>query len=93
MSFALFVRRSTNRVSNTSTLVYEVIREDNKFTGNGSLSIDGNTCTYTVTNTGGQTREVRGTGNAIPARRKVKALVSKIKPAITLSSSQEVPDF
>ena len=71
----------------------EVIRENNKFTGSGSLSIDGNTCNYTVINTGGQTREVRGTGDATPARRKVKALVSKIKPTITLSSSQEIPDF
>ena len=29
MLFTLFVRRSTNRVSNTSTLDYEVLREDN----------------------------------------------------------------
>lgn len=69
----------------------ERIREATSFTGSGNLSLGSGSCTYSVTNQGGQNRTVTTTGTVGTLVRKVSILVSAITPAILISSWQEVP--
>lgn len=62
------------------------------FTGSGSLSIGQGSCSYTVTNTGGQNNTITATGVVGTVIRKVKILGTATTP-ITISTWQEVADF
>jgi hypothetical protein len=67
----------------------EVMRENNSYTGNDSVVLDGNTCTYTVTNTGGTTRSLIISGSVGGIVRKINITTSTFNPLV-ISSWQEV---
>lgn len=69
------------------------VRRDTNYSGTTVFSLDGNSCTYMVINTGGDTREVRAEASFGGATRKIKAGVSDLYPKILLSSWEEVADF
>lgn len=69
------------------------IRETTSFTGTGALTLTGDTCIYTVTNTGGQNRTITAIGTAGTATRKIAITLDKINPEIDIVSWQEVADF
>lgn len=69
------------------------IRETTSFTGVGMLTLTSDTCTYTVTNTGGQHRIITVTGTAGTVMRKIAITLDKINPEIDIVSWQEVADF
>lgn len=69
------------------------IHDTTSFTGTGTLTFGIDTCAYTVTNTGGENRQITATGNANTAVRKVKIIINDITPLITIFSWQEVADF
>ena len=69
------------------------IRDSTPFAGTSGLTLGQGTCTYTVTNTGGNTRRVTASGTVGTIVRKVLILVTSINPAIVLSSWQEVNTF
>lgn len=71
----------------------EKIRENQNYSGSGSLSFGQGNCTYQVTNLGGQNRQVSTSGSVRNSIRKMKILVSQIVPKIKISSWQEVSDF
>ena len=45
-------------VNSCAEIALEVMREDNNYTGTDNVTLNGNTCTYIVSNTGGTTRAV-----------------------------------
>ncbi len=69
------------------------IRDSTPFTGNGSLTLGQGTCSYAVTNQGGQNRTVTTSGTVGSVVRKVRIVVSGINPSIVIASWQEVSDF
>lgn len=69
------------------------IHDTTSFAGTGALTFGIDTCAYTVTNTGGENRQITATGNASTAVRKVKIIINDITPLITIFSWQEVADF
>lgn len=69
------------------------IRNDTNFVGTGSLTLGGQGCTYTVLNTGGNTREIQASSAVNLAARKMKVIVSDIFPKIIISSWKEISDF
>ncbi len=69
------------------------IRASTPFTGTGTLTLDAGSCTYTVTNTGGQTRTITSSGTVGTLVRKVRITIDKITPSINVTSWQEVADF
>lgn len=69
------------------------IRNATSFTGNGSLTLGQGTCSYTVTSQGGQNRTVTATGMVGSVTRKVKGVLTKVSPNITVASWKEVGDF
>ena len=69
------------------------IRDSTPFTGTGNLTLGQGTCTYTVTNQGGQNRTVTSTATVGTILRKVKVIIDDINPDINVTSWQEVADF
>jgi len=69
------------------------IHDSNPFTGSGSLSIGQGTCSYTVTNTGGQGRSVIASGTVGTTVRRVQITIDQVNPAINVTSWQEVVSF
>lgn len=69
------------------------IRDSTPFVGAGTVTLGQGTCTYTVTNTGGQTRLIIASGTVGSVVRKVRITISQINPTIIISSWQEVADF
>jgi hypothetical protein len=67
------------------------IRLSSSYTGTGNLTLTGATCSYTVTNTGGTTRQVVSSGVSGPNTRKNTILISALSPNIVFTSWQETP--
>lgn len=66
----------------------EKIRENSGFSGSSNLTLNGQTCSYTVTIGSGQTRTVAvTTGGTIS--RKINISISAISPKVLVSSWQE----
>jgi len=68
----------------------EAMRENNNYTGVSNLVLDGNTCTYTVTNTGGTTRSLVISGTVGDVVRKINITTGTFNPLV-ISSWLEVP--
>jgi len=71
----------------------EAIRDDDTFTGTSGLTLSTGTCSYTVTNLGGETRNVESTGTTGTVIRKVEVDLDTIYPNINITSWQEVANF
>jgi len=71
----------------------DLIRQTSSYTGTNNLTLGAGTCSATVTNTGGTTRQIVSTGTVGVIIKKIKILVSALTPKITLSSWREVADF
>ena len=69
------------------------IRNSDSFTGAGNLSLENGTCTYDVSQTGGENRTVEALGSVNNIVRKIKISLDAINPSINITSWQEVPDF
>lgn len=69
------------------------IRRDTNHLGTTIFSLDGNPCTYTVIDIGGNTREVRSEASFSGVTKKIIANINQLYPKITLSSWDEVADF
>jgi hypothetical protein len=70
----------------------EQIRESQTFTGYGTLTLSTGSCGYSVTNLGGQNRQIAASSTVESAIRKVKLLIDQVKPTINVTSWQEVVD-
>lgn len=68
------------------------IRSNTNFTGSNTLTIGSGSCSYTITNNGGQSRTITSLGTIGSIIRKNQILVSNINPQIQISSWQEVAD-
>jgi len=63
----------------------EALRENHSLTGTASLVLDGNTCEYTVTNTGGDTRQVVASSTYSGIVRKLTINTSTFNPLVISS--------
>ncbi len=72
-------------------LALQAMHDSNSFTGSGNASVGGATCTYVVTNTGGNNRTVGATGTVGALVRRVSVTTTAFTPSLTVSSWQEVP--
>lgn len=68
------------------------IRDSTPFTGSGNLTLGQGICVYTVTSQGAQNRTINVSGMVGTIIRKVKVVINKINPIITITSWQEVGD-
>lgn len=67
----------------------ETIRENNSWTGTSTVNIGGNTCSYTVSNTGGNNRTILASGTIKNITRKIQITTTGLNP-ISTSSWQEI---
>jgi len=77
-------------VNACAEIALEAMRENNSFTGTNNVALSGNSCSYTVTNTGGTTRSVTVTGTMSGVTRKLSITTSSFNPVV-IASWQEVP--
>jgi len=71
-------------------IALQTIWNNESFTGNGNLSASNGTCDYTVSNTGGSSREIIVTANVNDSIQKVEVNITDIKPEITIDSWRHV---
>ena len=69
------------------------IRDSTPFTGSGNLTLGQGACSYTVTSQGAQNRTITASGTVGTIIRKVKVIINKINPQITVTSWQEMDNF
>ena len=70
----------------------QAIHDDNGFAGSGALSIGYGTCTYAVSNGGGQNRMISTTSTVGTIVRKTRLRVDQMTPSVRVASWQEVAD-
>jgi len=69
------------------------IKDSTPFTGTDNFMLGQGTCTYTVTNDGGQNRTITSSGTVGTIIRKVEIIIDTINPQINITSWQEVDNF
>lgn len=84
---------SKNLANTCADEALEKIRENQNYVGSGGLNFGQGSCTYQVTNLGGQNRQINTTGLVRNSVRKMKIFLSQVVPRIKTSSWQEVGDF
>lgn len=65
------------------------MQANNSYTGNGNLTLNGNTCSYVVSNTGGNSRLITVTGTVGIVVRKLQISTTAFNP-LTTSSWQDI---
>lgn len=68
----------------------EAMRENNSYAGAGNVTLNGNTCSYTVANTGGATRSISVIGVINDITRKLSITTNSFNP-LTIVLWQETP--
>lgn len=71
----------------------QAIWANESITGTQTLTLGAGTCTYTITNLGGEQRKITVSGTVQNVTRKAQLSISALNPAITVSSWQEIADF
>ena len=74
-------------------IALQKIWDSSSYTGSGSFSGFNGSCTYVVSSSGGENRQINTTGVLGNVTRKVKVLVDKVILQVNVSSWQEVADF
>lgn len=69
------------------------IYDNNSYTGTDSITLPVGSCSYSVINTGGNTREIDSTGIHNNVTLRVKTTISALAPKILISSWVEVDSF
>lgn len=69
------------------------IWSDVNYSGSGNFSGYGGDCTYAVSNSGGENRQINATGIIDNITRKVKISIDKVNSNINIASWREVADF
>lgn len=69
------------------------IRDAVSYTGTATIVLGSGSCTYTVTDEGGQNRRVTAEGTVGTVVRRVAVSITAINPRIVVSTWQEVADF
>lgn len=81
--------QSKSMVNTCAEIVLEMIRETNSYVGSGNVLLGGNTCNYTITNTGTNTRSISISATKGEAVRKLQISTTAFNPLV-VSSWQEV---
>jgi hypothetical protein len=63
------------------------------FVGNSNMTLSKGNCSYTIVNTGGETRSINASATVSSSTQKMQAIISKINPKIIISSWQNLADF
>ncbi len=70
-----------------------VIRDNSSYTGTDGFSLGQGTCSYTVTDLGGENRELESTGTVGTVVRKAEINIDTINPQLSILSWEELADF
>ena len=68
----------------------ERLRQDNNYSGENNVIIGEGTCSVSVTNTGGSTREIIATGYVRDAEHSIEVQVNALRPTLEVSSWQDI---
>ena len=71
----------------------ERIRQDTEFTGSGNLILGNGSCSYLVTDLGGDNRRVTSEASVGTIIQRVDVSINQLLPTIEVTSWQEVQDF
>lgn len=66
------------------------IRDDDAFVGSGNLTFGINSCSYSVTDDGGEARTIDGIGSTEKNTISLQALIDQINPTINITSFDQL---
>jgi len=90
----LFQSNQAKSFANTCTeIALEHIRTDQYYTGSENIIIENGNCNFTITNLGGNKREILSTGIIKNVIRKSRTTINAINPTIKIDIYQEINDF
>jgi len=93
-SFAIVQSNQAKALANTcAEQALEEIRELDSYTGTSGLTLGEGTCSFSVTNLGGEVRNIEASGTVDNVTRRVEVDINQITTNINISSWQEVPNF
>jgi len=93
-SLTTILSAQANALAHTcSEKALQTIHDSITYSGQGSLSIDDGSCTYTVSIGAGPARTITTSGVVSNVTRKIQVEVGALTPKIIVSSWQEVADF
>lgn len=93
-SFAVEQGNQAKALANTcGEEALQRIRDLNSYAGSDSLVLGEGSCSYTVTNQGGQNRTITAEGEVGTMLRRVEILVDAVTPVVEVLSWQEVAEF
>jgi len=76
---------SKSLINACAEVALEAMRENNSYTGTSNVLLNNNTCSYTVSNTGGSTRSVSVSGTINDVTRKLTITTSSFNPLVIAS--------
>lgn len=92
-SFALHQSNQAKALANAcAEEALQKINDSNSFSGSSTISLDGGTCSYTVTKLTGQNRTITSSGTIGTIIRKTSISIDAVNPSINITSWQEVAD-
>lgn len=93
-SFAITQSNQAKALANAcAEEAMQKIRDLSSFAETGNLTLGQGTCSYAVTNQGGEDRTITASGVVGTITRKVKIIIDMINPTIRIVSWQEVADL
>lgn len=93
-SFALEQSKQARGLANAcAESALQEIRNSTPFTGSATINFSLGSCTYTVTNQGGQNRMIASSSTVGTVVKKIQINIDQINPDINVTSWQEVQSF
>ena len=93
-SFSIEQSNQAKSVANAcAERALQEIRNNTAYSGNGNLTLGQGSCSFIVSNTGGENRLINSSGQVGEVIRKVEININTINPQINILSWQEVADF
>jgi len=74
-------------------IALQKIWDSASYTGSGNFSGYGGSCTYAVSSSGGENRQINATGTVNNITRRVKISIDQVNSKVNVSSWREVSDF
>jgi len=69
------------------------LRIDSTTTGSVTLPVGTHSCSYTITDNGGENRTIDASGTVAQVIKRVVVIIDQLTPTVNVSSWQEVADF
>jgi hypothetical protein len=93
-AFTLEQSKQSRALANTcAEEALQRVRRVTAYTGTANITLGKGSCSYSITNTGGENRTINASSSVDTVVRKEQIFLNQINPSINITSWQEIADF